>query len=108
MCGIAGFISTPRASEAASALDAVRRMTDRMSTSGPDAGGVWASEGVALGQRRLAILDMDARANQPMVFTDGATPSSSTARSIVILISAGCTSKLTQLQICCQWRWAKQ
>lgn len=37
---------------------------------GPDAAGLWASEGVALGHRRLAILDLDSRANQPMVSTD--------------------------------------
>ncbi|MHB8159797.1 MAG: asparagine synthase (glutamine-hydrolyzing) [Thermoleophilia bacterium] len=70
MCGIAGFISTPRASEA-SALDATRRMVTRMHTRGPDAEGLWTSAGVVLGHRRLAILDLDARANQPMVSTDG-------------------------------------
>ncbi|WP_126455633.1 asparagine synthase (glutamine-hydrolyzing) [Sulfuriflexus mobilis] len=70
MCGIAGFTPTSRVSEA-SALDATRRMVTRMHTRGPDAEGVWASEGVVLGHRRLAILDLDARANQPMVSTDG-------------------------------------
>lgn len=70
MCGIAGFISTSRASEA-SALDATRRMVARMHTRGPDAEGLWTSTGVGLGHRRLAILDLDARANQPMVSTDG-------------------------------------
>ena len=38
---------------------------------GPDAEGVWVSEGVVLGHRRLAILDLDTRANQPMVSNDG-------------------------------------
>lgn len=70
MCGIAGLISTPRSSEA-SALDAVQRMIERMRPRGPDAGGLWAAEGVALGHRRLAILDLDARANQPMVSANG-------------------------------------
>lgn len=69
MCGIAGFILTPRTSEA-SALDAVGRMVTRMHTRGPDAEGLWSSEGVVMGHRRLAILDLDARANQPMVSTD--------------------------------------
>jgi len=46
-------------------------MTARMSRRGPDAEGVWVSDGVALGHRRLAILDLDARANQPMVSADG-------------------------------------
>ena len=66
MCGIAGIISTPLVSEP-SALEAVERMIDRMRLRGPDAEGVWSNEGVVLGHRRLAILDLDARANQPMV-----------------------------------------
>lgn len=70
MCGIAGFISTRGASKV-SARDVVRRMTDRMSARGPDAEGIWAGEGVTLGHRRLAILDLDARANQPMMSSDG-------------------------------------
>jgi asparagine synthase (glutamine-hydrolysing) len=42
-----------------------------MHNRGPDAQGVWANEGVVLGHCRLAILDLDARANQPMVSADG-------------------------------------
>ncbi len=70
MCGIAGLISKLDASNA-SARDAVRRMTDHMRVRGPDAEGVWAGEDIILGHRRLAILDLDARANQPMVSNDG-------------------------------------
>jgi asparagine synthase (glutamine-hydrolysing) len=70
MCGIAGFLLPPGVVEP-SALDPVRRMTARMSRRGPDAEGFWASDGVVLGHRRLAILDLDARANQPMMSTDG-------------------------------------
>src|SRR4030095_12300759 len=70
MCGIAGFVSTTGVAEP-SELNPVRRMTARMHNRGPDAEGVWASEGVVLGHRRLAIVDLDARANQPMVSTDG-------------------------------------
>jgi asparagine synthase (glutamine-hydrolysing) len=46
-------------------------MTDRMRLRGPDAAGVWTGNGVALGHRRLAIQDLDARSNQPMVSTVG-------------------------------------
>ena len=70
MCGIAGFVLAPGVAEP-SALDPVRRMTARMSRRGPDAEGLWSGKGVVLGHRRLAILDLDARANQPMVSTDG-------------------------------------
>ena len=70
MCGIAGLISAPGMPKGA-ALDGVGRMTERMRLRGPDAEGVWASTGIVLGHRRLAILDLDARANQPMLSSDG-------------------------------------
>lgn len=70
MCGIAGYVSEPGAS-GASALEAVWRMTARMLPRGPDAEGIWTGEDIALGHRRLAILDLDARANQPMMSADG-------------------------------------
>lgn len=42
-----------------------------MSSRGPDAEGLWQGDGVVLGHRRLAILDLDPRSNQPMVRRDG-------------------------------------
>jgi asparagine synthase (glutamine-hydrolysing) len=70
MCGIAGFVSASDAPES-SPVDAVRRMTDRMRLRGPDAEGFWTGSGVVLGHRRLAILDLDPRSNQPMISSDG-------------------------------------
>jgi len=70
MCGIAGFIPKLNVPEK-TALDAVQRMADRMQSRGPDAEGLWSSEGVVFAHRRLAILDLDARANQPMASIDG-------------------------------------
>lgn len=52
-------------------LVAVERMTDSMRLRGPDAKGLWQTPGAAFGHRRLAILDLDARANQPMTSSDG-------------------------------------
>jgi asparagine synthase (glutamine-hydrolysing) len=66
MCGIAGFVSSEEAIESSS-VDAVRRMTHRMRLRGPDAEGLWTNKGVVLGHRRLAILDLDPRSNQPMI-----------------------------------------
>lgn len=61
MCGlIASFTDMPAAS------DGVRRALTRMQRRGPDGEGLWQGEGVCLGHRRLAIIDLDARAAQPM------------------------------------------
>ena len=37
---------------------------------GPDAEGQWADDYVALGHRRLSIIDLDAKSNQPMLSHD--------------------------------------
>lgn len=46
---------------------AVRKAMERMRPRGPDAEGLWQEEGVYLGHRRLAIIDLEERSNQPMV-----------------------------------------
>ena len=65
MCGIAAVFALPGARDFLG-IEAVDRMTARMHNRGPDAEGVWQEPGVWLGHRRLAILDLDGRANQPM------------------------------------------
>ena len=45
-------------------------MADRIFHRGPDDGGVWPGEGVCLGARRLAILDLSAAGHQPMASDD--------------------------------------
>ncbi len=55
---------------AASSYDSrqpVKRMIDSMMRRGPDAEGVWSDEICVLGHRRLSILDLEARAQQPML-----------------------------------------
>lgn len=64
MCGIAGYISTLMA-EVPSEL--IQRMTDAVAHRGPDGSGVWQQAGVALGHRRLSILDLSELGRQPMV-----------------------------------------
>jgi len=61
MCGIAGFVESA-ASTAPFTLDEsralVHRMCDVIRHRGPDDEGVWVNEGVALGMRRLSIIDL--------------------------------------------------
>ncbi len=61
MCGIAGFVESDRAA-APFNLDESRalihRMCDVIRHRGPDDEGVWVDEGVALGMRRLSIIDL--------------------------------------------------
>ena len=61
MCGIAGFVESstcpaPLGGEAATAL--AHRMCDVIRHRGPDDEGVWVDDGVALGMRRLSIIDL--------------------------------------------------
>jgi asparagine synthase (glutamine-hydrolysing) len=71
MCGIAGFISAegPGEQEAKSRLS---RMTDQIAHRGPDDDGAWVDPeaGVALGARRLAIVDLSPAGHQPMLSAD--------------------------------------
>jgi asparagine synthase (glutamine-hydrolysing) len=73
MCGIAGFWRLA-ADETRHILEEyVQRMTNTIIHRGPDDFGIWtdAAEGVALGFRRLAILDLSPNGHQPMFSADG-------------------------------------
>ncbi len=71
MCGIAGSLWIT-ANGIADVGDAVQRMCEDMRARGPDAVGYWKNTelGISLGHRRLAIIDLDERANQPMLSQD--------------------------------------
>ncbi len=69
MCGICGWIEWDgRADEGP-----VRRMAQCLAHRGPDGEGLWRDPTgtVVLGHRRLAVLDLSARADQPMVEPSG-------------------------------------
>ncbi|MFB7864574.1 N-acetylglutaminylglutamine amidotransferase [Streptomyces sp. NPDC056069] len=63
MCGLSGEV---RFDGERPDLAAVERMTDRLAARGPDGRGLWSSGAVALGHRRLKIIDLSDRAAQPM------------------------------------------
>src|SRR5215470_10074871 len=67
MCGITGFIDAERSKENAEQL--IDRMCQVIRHRGPDDQGVWVGDGVALGMRRLSIIDL-AGGHQPIFNED--------------------------------------
>src|SRR5882762_1111411 len=73
MCGFAGYIDAHGGTEK-TALEAVAgQMVEVLRHRGPDDQGVWADPraGVALGHRRLSILDLSTAGHQPMLSPTG-------------------------------------
>src|SRR5436305_1217312 len=68
MCGICGIVALGRPAETAT----VGRMAAELDHRGPDGDGSYSAEGVALGFRRLAIIDLSDAGMQPFTSTDGA------------------------------------
>jgi asparagine synthase (glutamine-hydrolysing) len=67
MCGIAGFIDRERSYEVAEGL--IDRMCQVIRHRGPDDQGTWVGNGVALGMRRLSIIDLSG-GHQPIFNED--------------------------------------
>src|ERR671936_2467506 len=67
MCGICGIVALGMPPEA----ETVAQMAAELDHRGPDGDGSYAAEGVALGFRRLAIIDLSEAGNQPFASDDG-------------------------------------
>ena len=67
MCGLCGEMNF---NGAAASAHAIASMSAVMTRRGPDGSGLWANGNVALGHRRLKIIDLSERAQQPMVDPD--------------------------------------
>ncbi|GHE76984.1 asparagine synthetase B [Camelimonas fluminis] len=67
MCGLTGILDPAPADM----QGRIRAMTARLQHRGPDAEGFWMGDGVALGHRRLAIIDLTETGAQPMVSASG-------------------------------------
>lgn len=63
MCGIAGVFNLNGETFSQAHL---KRMADSIAHRGPDAEGYYIDKGIALAHRRLSILDVSAKGNQPM------------------------------------------
>lgn len=73
MCGLAGFFNVRSDESSDAQRQAVTRMTNRLRHRGPDDEGIWndPARGIALGFRRLAIIDLSPAGHQPMTSPDG-------------------------------------
>lgn len=72
MCGIAGFVAAgPRSPETIATI--ALRMTNCLAHRGPDDQGLWTDPSIplALGHRRLSIIDLSPAGAQPMVSANG-------------------------------------
>ena len=68
MCGINGIIGIR---DAKKAKEKIQSMNNALQHRGPDDEGYFMDEGVALGHRRLSIIDLSAAGHQPMKSYDG-------------------------------------
>src|SRR3546814_13649029 len=73
MCGITGLLDRTTGSAAADLSAIADEMARTLSRRGPDDHAVWSDRdaGVALGHRRLSIIDPSPAAAQPMVSASG-------------------------------------
>src|SRR5579871_5515961 len=71
MCGLAGFLTESATEEMLRAT--ARAMANAIRHRGPDDEGVWCdpAAGIAMGHRRLSIVDLSAAGHQPMVSASG-------------------------------------
>jgi asparagine synthase (glutamine-hydrolysing) len=73
MCGIVGFLDADKSCSEKAARDLLEGMANNIKHRGPDDADYWSSpkSGIALGHRRLSILDLSPAGRQPMKSQSG-------------------------------------
>lgn len=71
MCGLAGFLRTPQTPNHDAQHQWLEQMGEAIVHRGPDAGGVYLDDHIALVHRRLSILDLSEAGSQPMASASG-------------------------------------
>lgn len=69
MCGLVGFIHSDQNKPANQAT--IQSMCDILHHRGPDSSGIYTKGNLALGHRRLSIIDLSTAGNQPFVSESG-------------------------------------
>ena len=67
MCGIVGILNL---SGAPTDINILKKMTDKIIHRGPDGEGHWIEDYIAMGHRRLSIIDPTSAGHQPMISND--------------------------------------
>jgi len=70
MCGIVGIYSLKKRAAIAINKKRFRHMVDIMEHRGPDDSGIFLDKNIALGHRRLSIIDLSKKGHQPMLNDD--------------------------------------
>ena len=78
MCGICGFTGASQGD-----LPILKAMCDIMAHRGPDGEGQYLDGGVALGHRRLSLIDLEG-GNQPMVRANGGRDARTTSPALAL------------------------
>lgn len=73
MCGIAGFLDLSHSKSSSELRPIIQKMSNTLKHRGPDDSGVWvdSAAGIALGHRRLSIIDLTPAGHQPMFSSSG-------------------------------------
>ena len=67
MCGLTGFIHSSNGEHSKPELERViEKMTSTLALRGPDSKGIFIDNKIALGHRRLKIIDLSDNGSQPM------------------------------------------
>lgn len=69
MCGIIGVYNLRKSKKLSAKI--IRDMANSLKHRGPDDSGIYIDEDIALGHRRLSILDLSKRGHQPMISRNG-------------------------------------
>ena len=73
MCGITGFCTFDNKNNFKELNNIINKMSNSLHHRGPDDKGVWidSDNGVALGHKRLSIIDLSKSGHQPMISNNG-------------------------------------
>lgn len=73
MCGLTGFWDFSASDSGPQLTQILQAMADQLQSRGPDSSGSWVNPacGIALGHRRLSIIDLSAAGHQPMISRSG-------------------------------------